>query len=224
MAIRYLLFCWFSLGFIGQMAGQKDISEKLNVKKHYIFWNMTNFIDPNGASMQLGYNYQVKPWMDLQMEVGFVSDDLIPTRLPFKEYAGFRVRPQIKFFRKDSYDQPRRLYGGILLSYQRLIFKENSNFEIESSFNQNINYSGLDQIFAGYLVGGLEFKSSNRLITSVSVGIGQVTIKTETTEGNIPENAVILSDCVLFCGRSEFLNFGITRPGFLLDFKIGYRF
>jgi len=224
MQLRLLLFCWLCIGFISQTLGQEDIPENLFLKKNFVFYNITSMIDPNGASLQFGYNYQVTSWIDLQMELGFVSDNLIPTDLPFDEYAGFRIRPQIKLLSKTSIAQTGRWYGGILLSYQQLNFKENNNFEVEGSFNQNITYRGQDQTFAWYLVGGIDTRSTRRIVVSFSIGIGKVYLKTDVTEGDIPENANILGDCVVFCGRDNFLSNDFTRTGFLIDLKIGYQF
>ncbi len=226
MRLLFLLVFWFGtgIGYGSQVFGQQELPEKLFLKKHYIFYNITNFIDPNGSSLQFGYNYQAKSWIDLQMELGFVSDNLIPTDLPFEEYAGFRIRPQVKFLNKNSLDKVSRFFGSVLLSYQRLNFKENNNFEIEGSFNQNITYRGNDQTFAWYLALGLDTRSAGRFVSSFSLAIGKVYLKTKIDEGNIPENATVLRDCRLFCGRNDALNSENSRPGILIDFKIGYQF
>ncbi len=212
------------MGFVSQAFGQQDLPDNLFPKKHFVFWNVTNIVDLNGSSLQFGYNYQLKSWIDLQMELGFVSDDLLNFSTPFEEYAGFRIRPQIKFLSNNSINKRRRLYASVLLSYQDLDFKENSNFEIEGSFNQNITYSGRDQIFAWYLVGGIDTRSTRRIVTSFSIGIGKVYLKTRVTEGEIPENAEIIGNCLFFCRGDNVSDSNNSRTGILIDLKIGYQF
>jgi len=225
MNSRYFLIFWLCISPLSMIFGQQEEETKnIPSKKHSIFWNVSNILDPNGSSLQLGYDYECRSWLNLQLELGFTSDNLFNLRLPFEEYAGFRIRPQIKFLRRKSQFKNTRYYSGILLSYQQLAFSENKDFRIDDSFNQNISYRGKDQSYAWYIVGGFDVKSSRRITFSFSLALGEVYINTKVNEGEIPPNAVVFSDCVLFCGRSQSLDNRLRRPGILLDMKFGYAF
>jgi|GEM_PF-1703542 len=225
MHIRlFLVFC-FCLGPVCLTFGQEENSQDSSSKKHFVFYNITNLVDPNGSSLQFGYNLEYKPTIDFQLEVGFVSDNILDGRRPFDEYAGFRIRPQIKFLTKKDLFNPGRFYGGLMLSYQQLTYKENNNFIIDDSFNQNITYQGKDKIYAWYLVGGIDGKMSSRILLSFSIGLGQVFIDTKVNEGDIPQNATLIDNCLWFCPRrNSAANGTINRMGALLDFKVGYMF
>ncbi len=224
MRIRLLLFCCCFIGFTFSGFAQRETREKLYTQKHFVFFNFSNLFDPNGSSLQFGYNYQLKDWLDGQLELGFVSDNLTSTSLPFKEYAGFRIRPQVKFLTKSGINKKRRLYGSVLFSYQHLNFRENQNFDVGGNFNQNITYRGRDQTFAVYLAGGVDSRIFDRIVTSFSIALGRVYIHTKVNEGEIPEEAFLIENCVLFCRRNTALDESIYRAGILIDFKIGYRF
>lgn len=223
MILRLFLLCWFCIGSFCWSFGQQT-SDSLKLRKNYIFYNLTSIVGYEGSSLQFGYNYQFKPFIDLQLEVGFLSDDLIDARFPYEDYVGFRIRPQIKFLDKGSLFNEARFYYGVLLSYQHLTYRENKNFEIDNNFFQNITYQGTDKSYAWYLVGGLDGKLASWLQVSLSVGIGQVFTESKVIEGDIPENAILLSDCIWFCGRNGSIDSNYNRPVALLEFKIGYLF
>ncbi len=223
MITRLFLLCWFCIGSFCLAFGQQT-ADSLKLKKNYIFYNFSSILGFEGSSLQFGYNYQFKPSIDFQLELGFVSDNVIDARLPYEEYVGYRIRPQIKFLTKASLLEGARFYSGVLLSYQHLTFRGNKNFNIEDSFFQNIIYQGTDKSYAWYLVGGIDGKLASWLQISLSAGLGQVIIKSKVNEGDIPENAILLSDCRWFCGRNESINENYNRLGALLEIRIGYLF
>lgn len=224
MPLRLLLVLGLCIGSVCLAFGQQDSIQEPPLKKHYVFYNLTGILDLNGTSLQFGLNYGYRPGIDFQLELGFVSDNLIKMRLPFEEYVGYRIRPQIKFLNKKSLLKRGRFYGGLMLSYQNLTFKENKNFIVEESFNQNITYQGKDQTYAWYLIGGVDLKFPSRLLVSFSFGFGQVFLNTKINEGDIPDDARLIDDCIWFCGRGGPRNRKFDRPGVLFEVKIGYLF
>ena len=224
MKKTWCLVCWFYFISILYSFGQEIDTLQDYSKNHFVFINLAHLIDPNGSALQFGLNYQYKPWLDLQLELGFVSDNLTQSRLPFSEYAGFRIRPQIRFTNKYQIYKSIELYAGLMVSYQQLNFKENNDFNINNNFFQNITYNGLDKTFGWYVTGGLDFKTKKRLIVNISAGIGQVRTTTKVDEGDIPENATIINNCFLFCGRRRTLNQENNRPGAIIELRLGYMF
>ncbi len=222
---KYLfLIPLFCIGLALSSYGQENDTLKLYPKKHYVFFNTLQVFDPNGSSLQFGINLQCAPWMDFQLEGGFLSDNLVNSRLPFNEYVGYRVRPQLRFYNKKFANRIAKPSFGLLLSYQDLTFRENNNFEVDEDFIQNITYDGTDKTIAWYLMGAIDAKSSKWFVASLSFGIGQVWIKTKAEEGVIPENAELLDDCFLFCGRSNSLDQFVNRVGVVIEVKVGYMF
>ncbi len=224
MPLRLLLVLGLCIGSVCLAFGQQDSIQEPPIKKHVVFYNLSNILDLNGSSLQFGFNYRYKPGIDFQLELGLVSDNLLNFRLPFEEYVGYRIRPQIKFLNKKSLLNEGRWYGGLMISYQQLTFKENNNFIIDDSFNQNITYQGKDLTYGWYLIGGVDLKFSRRILVSFSFGLGQLFLKTKINEGDLPENASLLDDCIWFCGRADLRNKEFNRPGVLFDVKIGYMF
>lgn len=220
---NWFLFCCFFIVPLISSFGQDTDTLNQYSKKHFVFSNILHLVDPSGATLQFGLNYQCKSWLDVQLELGFTSDNLSETTVPFQEYVGFRIRPQIRFSNKKRVNKVVRPYAGLILSYQQLSFKENNDFDI-GNFFQNITYSGLDKTYAWYLIGGLDAKSRKRFIASFSIGLGQVWINTKADEGTIPDNATIINDCVLFCRRSDTVDREFNRPGILAEIRLGYMF
>lgn len=224
MKKNWFLLSWFNLVSILSIFGQEPDATNDLVRRHFVFNNITHLFDPSGATLQFGFNYQCSSWIDLQLELGFVSDNLNRFDLPFEEYAGFRVRPQIRFSSKRWINRIKRPYLGLILSYQRLNFKENNNFNIENNFFQNITYNGIDQTYAWYIIGGYDVRFRNRFIASYFFGLGKVWINTKADEGSIPENAILINDCVVFCSRNDAVDRKISRPGILFEIRLGYMF